>query len=508
MNSKMELRSPITTPMLSPELWSHIFQFLTPNDLLSVIHTCPEWNELLEDTKKTFLLPLIIPSIMQHVDVNTSLKFRKISKSVKLAVDETLQSFSNSDDDSPFDLHCEESSRQQHLRKVVYKISDRYEYTFSFLGSFLANVFPDLTDICSSTNLFLLGHIEYTDHIPLECDSRRITMVNILPKFGHHVTSIQCHVMEHRRSMSIFPFSHFVSNLQKVPNLKRLEMNIIRDCYPLPNRVLPWLPTAAYDFPPLPKLVLLVVHSEFGERQEESTSSFVLEMLKKYSQQLTAFTCKASLFTLPSLNLECLNTSFPNMIKFHLVATRFSRDSRFQLEISTALNKLSNVSWRLEKLHLEVNGSVHDVVNPGDVLSTINKFHQSLIHLNLDCQLEATDNDDDDNEYKAGNGHGMDREMSKLKILITNRRNLQLNLVKRFLQENCLSLKEIHLPTNMGGFMMFREEGRWALEKFRSVDKVVFWKRIWEDFSNEPTDIKYTIRRTDTKTSHGVVDSA
>ncbi|CAL8140246.1 unnamed protein product [Orchesella dallaii] len=504
MNSKMELRSPKTTPILSPELWSHILRFLTPNDLLSVINTCLEWNELLQDRKKTFLFPLILPSIMQHVDVNTSLKFRKISKSAKLAVDKTLQSFYNSDDDNPYDIHYEESSSQQHLRNVVIKLCYRYEYPFSFLGSFLAKVFPDFTEISSSTNLFLLGHIQYTDEVPHECDSRTITMVNILPKFGHHVSSLRCHVRENRSSMSILPFSHFVSNLRKVPNLKRLEMGTIFDFNPLPNRVLRWLPTDAYDFPPLPKLVLLVVYCVFGEREGESAPKFVLEMLKKYSQQLTAFTCRASLFTLPSLNLEMLNTSFPNMKKFHLMATRFSRDSRFQLEISTALNKLSNVSWRLEKLHFEVIGSSHDVLNPGDVLSTINKFHQSLIHLNLGCQLEATDNDDEDNEYEAGNGHSY-REMSKLKILITNPRNLKLNLVKRFLQENCHSLKEIHLPSNMGEFMMFREEGRWALEKIRSVEKVVFWNKTY--IRDKLTNVKYTICRTDTKTSDGVVDS-
>ncbi|CAL8140240.1 unnamed protein product [Orchesella dallaii] len=425
---------------------------------------------------------------MQHVDVNTSLKFRKISKAAKLAVDETLQSFSNSDDDTPYGFHYEESSSQQHLRNVANKINSCYEFNLNEFGLFLAKVFPDLTAISSNTNPFIMGHIHYTDHFSTLSLRRNDHVVNTLPKFGHHVSSIKCYLTEYRRT--ILPFSPFVSNLRQVPNLKRLEMNLFWDCNPLAPTysVLPWLPTIAYEFPPLPKLVLLKVNSVHGEN--DSTSSFVLEILKEYSQQLTAFTCSATLFTLPSLNLECLNTSFPNMKKFHLLATH--------LEISTALHKLSNVSWRLEKLRLEVivSGLLDDLGDPADILSTINKFHQSLVHLELDYPLESTDNF----ESEAENGNSY-REMSKLKILITNPSNLKLKLFRRFLQGSCLCLKEIHLPTNTGEFMIFREEGRWALENIRSVEKVVFWKKTY--VRDELTNIKYTMhRRKEAKSSH------
>ncbi|CAL8140258.1 unnamed protein product [Orchesella dallaii] len=427
---------------------------------------------------------------MQHVDAKTSFKFRKISKSAKLGVDETLQSFSNSDDDKPFGFHYEDSSNQQHLRKIAHKTNSRYEKCFKIYSPFLTHIFPDLTTISSNINPFLMGHIHYSDHSSMEWSllTRNDHVVNILPKFGHHILSIKCNVIENRRD--ILPFSHFVSNLQHVPNLKRLEMKPYRDFNPLAYPVLPALPTTSYDFPPLPKLLLLNVNSVDGDR--ESISSFVLEMLKKYSQQLTAFTCRASLFTLASLNLEEPSTSFPNMKKFRLLATRS--------EIPAALNKLSNVSWRLERFHLEVSGSLNDrKLNPHDVLSKINKFHQSLVHLELNCQLEAKDN-----ESEAGNEHNY-RQMSKLKILITCPSNLKLGLFKRFLERSCLTLKEVHLLTNDGDFMMFREEGRWALEQIRSVDKVVFWYRKY--VRREQINTKYTMRRTEAKTSYGTEDS-
>ncbi|CAL8140234.1 unnamed protein product [Orchesella dallaii] len=54
--------SPKTTPVLPPETWTHIFQFLGPGDLYSVTIACPEWNELLEEKRNTFFLPLVIHS--------------------------------------------------------------------------------------------------------------------------------------------------------------------------------------------------------------------------------------------------------------------------------------------------------------------------------------------------------------------------------------------------------------------------------------------------------------
>ncbi|CAL8097617.1 unnamed protein product [Orchesella dallaii] len=450
------LRSPTTTPVLPPEIWKHIFQFVGPDDLLSVVLTCPEWDELLDGTKTTMLLPQVIPSLMEYIDRNTILKLRMITNSTKRAVDETLQSFYDSDDEGPSNINFEETSSQQHLRKVADGISNRYSFFYPEFGYFLAQLFSSLPVLSSEVNPFLIRHITYVNYI---CDfsSRNICcMHRSLLRFCHHLLSLKCTVMGDPRILS---YDRIVDQWGLVPNLKRLA--ITYEGMITSQTLNPDLPQGLVvcNFPTLSQLVRLTIEFRI---ENVGLSKFVVSLVRHYSPQLTSFTCHATLLALPDFTVDMLNTKFLNIKKFHLVV-----EAPEHRHVVTALEKLSNVSWSLESLRIQVHFG--DDINAQLILSTINNFRSSLAYLELDCnKVPDEPNVNESNIYEEElYGH-----MSNLKTLVTLSSNMKLDFFKEFLQKNCQNLKQIHFKTVN---VLFTQRGRWALEHIRSLEKVVFW---------------------------------
>ncbi|CAL8068691.1 unnamed protein product [Orchesella dallaii] len=80
--------SPRTEPMLVPELWAQIFGYLPPDDLITVINTCPEWAKLLEAKRTSVLFPKILKHCALGYLGNETVKVcRTLNKACKEAID-------------------------------------------------------------------------------------------------------------------------------------------------------------------------------------------------------------------------------------------------------------------------------------------------------------------------------------------------------------------------------------------------------------------------------------
>ncbi|CAL8136255.1 unnamed protein product [Orchesella dallaii] len=76
-------KSPITSPMLHPELWDLIFLNVVTDDYLRVINSCPEWNQLLNSRKVTGLFSMALPFFMKFLPKNDFLNLRLVSQDWK-----------------------------------------------------------------------------------------------------------------------------------------------------------------------------------------------------------------------------------------------------------------------------------------------------------------------------------------------------------------------------------------------------------------------------------------
>ncbi|CAL8097615.1 unnamed protein product [Orchesella dallaii] len=465
-------RSPTTTPTLPPETWNHIFQFLDPGDLYSVARACPEWNELLQEKRNTFLLSLVIPSVMKYVDKSTTLKLRRISNSTKNAVDKTLQSFSDSDDEDPFDpcrIRYDESKSERYLRSIARSISRSYKFTSRDFGMFLNRVYPNLSVVSSKDNPFLMRYISYVSDLWAENGPH---VLSILPKFGHHLSSLTCTIVGNTSNP---PFHNIVVQLRLVPNIKQL---CIEPAFHIRNETEMHLSRSSstiHEFPALPKLVILEVRII---RSNVLLDTLVLGMLRHYGKQLVRFSCDAKLFVSEDLNVDRLNLMFPNIKQFHMKG--------FGSLLTTGLEKLSKVSWPLKRLHLD--SEVRDCMTLKKMILTVSSFYQSLEHLIVTCAPAP-------NWLRVPNGNDPEeklRKMSKLKTFITRVENMESDLFCKFLKNNCQNLEQLYL-TNFDNQQMDR--GRWALEHLNNLAKVVFCNLVISTNVDELGET-HTMRRT------------
>ncbi|CAL8068693.1 unnamed protein product [Orchesella dallaii] len=80
--------SPRTEPMLLPEIWAQIFEYLPPDDLITVINTCPEWRKLLEAKRKSILFSKLLENCSRgYLSIETLKVCRQLNKTCKEAID-------------------------------------------------------------------------------------------------------------------------------------------------------------------------------------------------------------------------------------------------------------------------------------------------------------------------------------------------------------------------------------------------------------------------------------
>ncbi|CAL8140232.1 unnamed protein product [Orchesella dallaii] len=274
--------------MLPPELWNHIFQYLSPEDLFSVSNTCPAWNELLEDKKTTYLFPFVLPLIMGHVERKTLFNCRSITKASKSGFDKTLQSFCNSDDVNPFGHHHEDSISQRCLREVACKLKRHYDFSHVNFKEFLQKVFPQFSTTSSEFNPFLLRHMVLASRSgDVYLPGHHVR--SILPKFGHHLVSLDL-IIETNSIDTLF--SRIVSQLSLVPNLKRLAINpSVLQAETIPNHLA--RPTTSYNFPKLETWFTLML--KMFSLQEISIVWFLQCLKRMVTSLLVLFVRRPSL---------------------------------------------------------------------------------------------------------------------------------------------------------------------------------------------------------------------
>ncbi|CAL8097609.1 unnamed protein product [Orchesella dallaii] len=487
--SKISLKSPTTTPMLPPELWNQMFQYLSPEDLFSVSSTCPAWNELLEDKKTTYLFAFVLPLVMGHVERKTLFYCRSVTKASKLGFEKTLQSFCNSDDVNPFRHHHEDSISQRCLRDVACKLKRHYDFSHVNFKEFLQKVFPNFSTTSSEFNPFLLRHIVLASSRSGDVYLPGHHLLSILPKFGHHLVSLDLIIDANSIDMLI---SRIVSQLSLVPNLKRLA--IIPSV--LQGETIPIhlaRPTTSYNFP---KLVNLVHFNVEDVQPTGNLYCVVFTMLETYGHQLTSFACSPTFLAASFLTVNKLNTLFPNIKKFQLSGVR--------LDFSQALSKLSEVSWPLVHLHLQMSYLTGwkevNMLDAQKVFSAVNNFHKNLMHLHVNCMLlPSRANSNVNNKTETVEIY---KPMSKLKIIITNAHNMERGIFCKFLKENCQYLHQLHIET---WDIKERDKGRWVFEHMRNLEKVVLWNLNVSSFNE--LGRTHTVRRCTRPNSEVMADS-
>ncbi|CAL8097606.1 unnamed protein product [Orchesella dallaii] len=460
---KQQFRSPNTTPTLPPEIWGMIFQYITSKeDFLSVINTCVEWNELLAKNKPKSLFAAVLPSVIPHLDQKAILQCRLVSKSTKLSVDTTFKSLSMVADSRPFSAHYPDSLNQRHFRQIVRKLNGFYNFTSTYVQDFLQRVCADHPNFNSDFNPFLTGHIAYSCLFGVRHQMNQLNTIELLRRLGHHLSSVRIQVNEHSFNENQ---PNLLTHLSLLPNLKRLEIVTGSSSQTMHVPEEDTLPSPSYNFPELPNLIHISIAISLSN---QTMIRFALAMLHKYGPQLTSFHCHRRLLDVQYLTVNVLNNVLSNVENFRLTG--------ISCMWTNARKKLSNVSWGLEKLHLQTDYAAFTAKHPCVIthkngLAVVNNFHQSLKELLLETiQLEVPpgtvgNKDKVPEEYKV---------MSKLKIINIIVCNIDGSLIKNFLQNKCQYVEQLHVEVNSVDDEA-EQKGRWALEHLKNLEKVVFW---------------------------------
>ncbi|CAL8068685.1 unnamed protein product [Orchesella dallaii] len=82
------LTSPKTDPILPPQIWDMVFEYLSKNDLEAVMKTCPEWNLLLQSKKGELLFPKVLSCMGKRLSRESALVCRLVNKECKSVVEQ------------------------------------------------------------------------------------------------------------------------------------------------------------------------------------------------------------------------------------------------------------------------------------------------------------------------------------------------------------------------------------------------------------------------------------
>ncbi|CAL8136265.1 unnamed protein product [Orchesella dallaii] len=228
-------KSPITSPMLHPELWEIIFEKVVTDDYLRVINSCPEWNQLLNSRKTTELFSLALPFIMKFLPKNDFLTLRLVSQDWKrkseIIYDNHPARLATTTSDPEFPMM---SSRGRMLLSVdegiKFESVESFQRFNSEMGNDYGNPFPGR---CVWLRLRLK---ESEDSDSDDSDSEEDeevrnpqieldywTAINqLLLQFGEHIWYLKLDYL--------FWSDHLVETrlrdmLLQVPNLKRLQLS-------------------------------------------------------------------------------------------------------------------------------------------------------------------------------------------------------------------------------------------------------------------------------------------
>ncbi|CAL8135873.1 unnamed protein product [Orchesella dallaii] len=411
----VEYTSPITTPMLPPQIWDHVFSYLTPSvtDHMSVINTCPEWSELLHSKKTSLLLPMVLPMVMKYLPTKDILGLRKVSKHFRIITDNILQQYSRDpskeiDRDPPLAISLNSVSSKIYQLEIDSKSMYSYSAFQSLLNQWGNG---------SNGNPFLTGTLCWFgfDWSTLPNDVDNSAICSSLKPLGLNIYKLIYTPAFRIRDVKLL-FSLLEGNL---PNLKELELMVNVD------------PDLSFLFRYSPRqtpvnleslnLFRFIVDTNAGS---EDAALPYLMLLREYGKQLKVLHVNSQCFDFLPIDVPFLNANLGNLRSLVVWINK------------NVLEKLSAVNWRhLHQLQMLSAGECKFA----ELLRVINNFASSLTFLRLDYQIEA--------------GiliHGSMIELPKLKKFSTWISDKNQGWLWHFLMASCQKMEELELRIYAG----------------------------------------------------------
>ncbi|CAL8136269.1 unnamed protein product [Orchesella dallaii] len=323
IKNSTSFKSPITSPMLVPELWDLIFRNVITDDYLRVINTCPEWRQLLNSRKITELFPLALPLIMKFLPKNDFLNLRLVSQDWKRKCETIYDNHPARLETATSDLQFPKLSSSGSMFPsdddgVKFQRAKSFQRFNSEMRNDCGNPFPgrcvwlrlNESDDSALDDIDSLEEEEvYNLVIGLDWDA----INQLLFQFGEHIWYL--------RLDYLFQFDHLVeirlkNMLLQVPNLKRLrlsfgnrEAHFYKEYEEFNRRAVEF-----YEQNPPPKLEYLEVFSCTNPNSTEP------EEFYDFTNQLVKSYCPTD--TLKRLNLPDISykpTPLPNLLDLRTI---------------------------------------------------------------------------------------------------------------------------------------------------------------------------------------------
>ncbi|CAL8129620.1 unnamed protein product [Orchesella dallaii] len=438
------LESPNTTPILPPEIWVKLFEYLSPEDCFHVINTCPEFNKMLAVEKTQFLFPQVASILMRKVDSKTILACRLLNKTTKTAVDATLKDEFTSPDKTYRKSHLHRRDKDDYYDRL-----GKFDHVYAFwerrqVENFM-NKFGDRNE---DNNPIITGKLTLCVKAKLVVRNDRNfpCLKRLLTKFGHHVKHIHIiggHVDEY---VQLTAQNQLVAVLGLVPNLKVLSLSwglgvILNE-------------NIGHLLPDLNNLEYIEFRSKFRPK-------FVLSFLDRYGVQLTILNCEGEFLNSREHTGCYLKRLLPNVQT--VCVNEISLDG---------LQKLVDVGWPLKHLRIR---SFDSSERPtwGVFVHFISPFSEFLVELDI---LDSISHKFSEKRSKTDLP-----EFKKLSFVCTKIEYLYSGEFQNFLSR-CTSLYELKVEqpefTNEINCNTDVEKAKELLSRFKQLWEVVLFHYI------------------------------
>ncbi|ODM90406.1 hypothetical protein Ocin01_16274 [Orchesella cincta] len=435
-------------PVLVPEVWCHIFEMLPRKDLVSVLNTKMQWNELLSSKKTKILFPLVLPHVVEYLERTDFLSCRLINKASKKAVDEVLQKTWSSSEET-FKVHFEENFHRDDFRVEVEEISELYDFSETEQVNDFKTAL-NLTNDSSQNPFILRGIISDIDCEASDPVTRSIydddlrSVQTFLSQFGHHIWRLDCSLNSTTTPRLLkYGVLKMYYLLMYLPNLRVLKISSDFHSGQRSDGRLT-------QFPELNQLV----HLDVSEMNAEMMAT---QFMLHYREQLTTFICSGRWFE--TMELDTLKCFLPNLTRLRVE----------QLYVNT-LPKLSEVDWPVEFLQID-DPDASEQVQIKLLLRTIGNFRETLTQLELYVDLEKVTPPE-----ICATDKWIFEVLPKLKMFITNGSNMKVGWFWDWVQSTFKYTKEIHLMVTEP-FAVYEERSRSnsLFEQMPELEQIVLW---------------------------------
>ncbi|CAL8136259.1 unnamed protein product [Orchesella dallaii] len=313
-------QSPITNPMLLPEIWDLIFRNVITDDYLRVINSCPEWNQLLNSRKPTELFSMAIPFIIKFLPKNDFLTLRLVCQDWKrkceIIYDNHPARLTTATSDLQFPLLSSLGRMFPSVDDgIKFESVDSFQRFNSEMGNDFGNPFPGRCVWLLTKESETSDSDDYDSEEEAEEEVRYQQVeleywnaVNqLLLQFGEHIWYLR---LDYLFCSTRLDETRLRDILLQVPNLKRLSLSFGDPKNANSDAELNLLKVEFYKQNPPPKLENLEVFScKITDPEEfEEFNDFVNQLVKSYCP-----TDNLKVLNLPDNSYE--PTSLPELLE-------------------------------------------------------------------------------------------------------------------------------------------------------------------------------------------------